>query len=190
VIVDPLNNAQMSVNFQPLYEAMHIYGSLNKAEELRRTYDADRRKQMDLLLPSHIALDESGTQLHNLLADITGFAILERATAARTQEFRSVSEIEGLWDLMCAQVIDLMTDAVAKINNPKVLLTVKESVTLFMQTIKVSHNVRNILTLSRDTIFQWYGSRNMSWLSSDPTPMFSNGDLARNLTRYSLYAES
>ena len=91
---------------------------------------------------------------------------------------------------MCAQVIDLMTDAVAKINNPKALLTVKESVTLFMQTIKVSHNVRNILTLSRDTIFQWYGSRNMFWLSSDPTPMFSNGDLARNLTRYSLYAES
>lgn len=138
ISVDPLNNEEISVNFQPLYEAMHIYGSLNKAEELRRTYDADRRKQMDLLLPSYITLDETGTPLHNLLADITGFAILERATAARTQDFRSVSEIEGLWDLMCAQVIDLITDAVAKISNPKVLLTVKESVTLFMQTIKVT----------------------------------------------------
>src|SRR5579859_3433597 len=145
VLVDPLNNEQISVNFQPLYEAMHIYGSLNKAEELRRTYDADRRKQMDLLLPSYIALDESGTQLHNLLADITGFAILERATAARTQEFRSVSEIEGLWDLMCAQVIDLITDAVAKISNPKVLLTVKESVILFMQTIKVALSLKFVL---------------------------------------------
>ncbi len=135
--VDPLDNEQISVSFKPLYEAMHIYSSLNKAEELRRTYDADRRKQMDLLLPSSIILDENGTQLYNLLADITGFAILERATASRTQEFRSASEIEGLWDLMCAQVIDLITDAVAKINNPKVLLNVKESVTLFMQTINV-----------------------------------------------------
>src|SRR5438270_252254 len=171
--VDPLNNNEISVNFKPLYEAMHIYSSLNKAEELRRTYDADRRKQMDLLLPSSITLDENGTQLYNLLADITGFAILERATASRTQEFRSASEIEGLWDLMCAQVIDLMTDAVAKINNPKVLLNVKESVTLFMQTIKVLPQ-RVILIFIRDLISLLSDWSDMYWLFLEHTRMSSN----------------
>jgi exocyst complex component 6 len=137
IIVDPLNNEQIVIDFRPLYEAMHIYASLNKADELQRTYEADRRKQMDLLLPSSVQLDEDGVQLHDLLAEVTGFSIIERATSAKLPDFRAVSQIEGLWDLMCTQVIDLISDAVSKINDPKVLLTVKDSVTLFMQTIQV-----------------------------------------------------
>jgi len=116
---------------------MHIYDCLNKGDELRTTYDADRRKQMDLLLPSSIKLDDDGGFLRHLLANITGFAILERATAGRTQNFRSVSEIEGLWDILCARVIDLITETVARVNEPRILLAVKDSVMLFMQTIKV-----------------------------------------------------
>jgi hypothetical protein len=133
---DPLHNQTIVVEFQPLYEAMHIYDCLNKADEFRDTYSADRRKQMDLLLPSSINLDDDGQYLRDLLANITGFAILERATASKTQNFRSVSEIEGLWDFMCMRVIDLITEAVANIKEPRVLLSVKSSVMLFMQTIQ------------------------------------------------------
>ena len=127
------------MDFRPLYEAMHIYDCLNKGEELRNTYEADRRKQMDLLLPSSLNLDEHGQNLRDLLADITGFSIIERATAARTRDFRAPSEIETLWEVSCARVIDLITDTVARINEPRILLTVKESVMLFMQTIQVSY---------------------------------------------------
>jgi exocyst complex component 6 len=116
---------------------MHICYSLNKGEDLQKTYEADRRKQMDLLLPSYINMSENGIYLRNLLAEIAGFSIIERATAANTQDFRSTSEIEELWDIMCARVIDLITDTVEKIGDPKILLMVKESVSLFMQTIQV-----------------------------------------------------
>jgi hypothetical protein len=146
IIVDPLNNEQIVVDFRPLYEAMHIYASLNKGDDLQRTYEADRRKQMDLLLPAYVHLDEEGVPLHDLLAEVTGFCIIERATSAKLPDFRSVSQIEGLWDLMCTQVIDLISDAVSKINDPKVLLTVKDSVTLFMQTIQVCD--RHIFSLT------------------------------------------
>lgn len=101
---------------------------------------------MDLLLPSYLNLDDDGVQLHDLLASITGFSIIERATTAKLPDFRSVSQIEGLWDLMCAQVIDLITDTVSKINDPRVLLNVKDSVTLFMQAIQVCSSVFNLLT--------------------------------------------
>lgn len=136
----------MVIDFRPLYEAMHIYASLNKANELQRTYDADRRKQMDLLLPSYLNLDDDGVQLHDLLASITGFSIIERATTAKLPDFRSVSQIEGLWDLMCAQVIDLITETVSKINDPRLLLNVKDSVTLFMQAIQVPYCLISHLT--------------------------------------------
>jgi hypothetical protein len=115
---------------------MHIYDCLGKGEELRNTYEADRRKQMDLLLPSYLNL-EDGRCLRDLLADITGFSIIERSTAARAYNFRSTSEIEALWDLLCTRLIDLITETVARINEPRLLLLVKDSVMLFMQTIQV-----------------------------------------------------
>ena len=93
---------------------------------------------MDLLLPSHLSLDDNGRYLRDLLADITGFSIIERATAAKTHNFRAVSEIEGLWEILCARVIDLITETVATIKEPRVILSVKDSVMLFMQTIQVS----------------------------------------------------
>lgn len=116
---------------------MHIYDCLNKGEELRDTYEADRRKQMDLLLPPTLNLHDDGQYLRDLLADVTGFAIIERATTARAQNFRSSSEIEELWDIMCTRVIDLITETITKINEPKIFLSVKDSVMLFMQTAQV-----------------------------------------------------
>jgi exocyst complex component 6 len=123
---------------------MHIYDCLNKSEELRSTYEADRRKQMDLLLPSYLNLDD-GRHLRNFLANITGFSIIERSTAAKTHDFRSVSEIEALWDMLCVRVIDLITETVAKISEPRVLLTLKDSVTLFMQTMQVRQVLSSFL---------------------------------------------
>jgi exocyst complex component 6 len=135
--VDPLNHDSIVIEFQPLYEAMHIYDCLNKNEEFRDAYNEDRRKQMDLLLPATLNLNDDGQSLRDLLANITGFAIIERATASKTQNFRSVSEIEGLWDIMCTRLINLISDTVANINEPRLLLSVKSSVMLFMQTIQV-----------------------------------------------------
>jgi exocyst complex component 6 len=147
VSVDPLNNERISIDFQPLYEAIHIYNCLNKGDELRESYEADRRGQMNLLLPSDINLDDGGKYLRILLANITGFSIIERATTARTQNFRSVSEIEALWDIMCSGVIDLVTETVERLTQPRTILTVKDAMMLFMQTIQV-YQIKEILTLA------------------------------------------
>jgi hypothetical protein len=121
-----------------LYEAIHIYDCLNKAQELQDTYEADRRKQMDLLLPPTLTTDDDGVALRNLLANIAGFSAIERTTTIKTYNFRTPSQIEALWDVLCARVIDLLTDTVAKITEPRLLLGIKDSVMLFMQTIQVT----------------------------------------------------
>ena len=135
--VDALNNETIQIDFSPLYEAIHIYDCLNKAQELQDNYEADRRKQMDLLLPSSLSADDDGTALRNLLANITGFSVIERTTTIKTYNFRTSSQIEALWDVLCARVIDLLTETVAKITEPRLLLIIKDSVMLFMQTIQV-----------------------------------------------------
>ena len=125
------------IEFVPLYEAMHIYECLNKRDEFHDLYEADRRKQMDLLLPSYLPLDDGGRYIHDLLTDVAGFAIIEWATAARIPNFRTAAEIEALWDILCARVIDLITESVSRVTEPSILLSVKDSVLLFLQTIQV-----------------------------------------------------
>ena len=136
-VVDPLNFDQISIEFQPLYEAIHIYNCLEKTDDLRDTYDSDRRGQMNLLLPPEVKLDDDGQFLRNLLANVTGFALIERATSVRTHNFRLVSDIEALWELMCSRVIDLVAEAVGKLTEPRLMLAVKDAMTLFSQTIQV-----------------------------------------------------
>jgi exocyst complex component 6 len=136
-LVDPLNNDEILIEFRPLYEAMHIYECLNKRDEFHDLYEADRRKQMDLLLPSYLPLDDEAQYLNDLLRDVTGFAIIEWATAGKIPNFRTAAEIEGLWDILCARVIDLITESVSRVIEPRILLKVKESVLLFLQTIQV-----------------------------------------------------
>jgi exocyst complex component 6 len=137
-IVDPLQNDQILISFQPLHEAIHIYTALGKHEELRSTYDADRRRQMDLLLPTALNIDKNGSELRNLLANIAGFAVIERATSVKAQSFRSRTEIESLWEMMCVRVTDLVADTVSKIVDSKLLLLVKDLIELFMHTVLVS----------------------------------------------------
>ena len=92
---------------------------------------------MDLLLPSSLIIDEHGTQLHDLLANITGYAVIERITVSKAQSFRSKPEIEAIWDTMCSRLINLLTDTVTKVVDPKPLLLIKELIELFLQTVQV-----------------------------------------------------
>lgn len=49
-IVDVLNNDKLKVDFKPLFECIHIYDTLGSLEELRISYQADRKV---LRLSSH-----------------------------------------------------------------------------------------------------------------------------------------
>lgn len=41
--VDVFDNAELKVDFKPLYHCIHIYTALDSLDELRKSYQADRR---------------------------------------------------------------------------------------------------------------------------------------------------
>ena len=91
---DLLNNEDLQVDFTPLFEAVHIHQSLRQMEKFRAEYAATRRRQKELLLPTTISLvDDELANLHTLLEDIAGFAIVERATMKRVPDLRSTVEV-------------------------------------------------------------------------------------------------
>lgn len=91
---DLLHNDVLQVPFNPLFECLHIHQSLGQMDKFRIEYANTRRRQKDLLVPSTITLiDEDGAGLHNLLEEMAGFAIVERATMKRVPDLRSSVDV-------------------------------------------------------------------------------------------------
>lgn len=140
---DVLNNEEAGneTDFTPLFEAMHIYDTLGKRDQFIAEYAEDRKLQKDLILPPSVKLvDEECSELSSLLESIAGFAIIEKATAAKTSNLRSQADIDELWDAMCARAIELITKALPQVSNADLLLNIKGRVALFMWTMEVRHS--------------------------------------------------
>lgn len=89
-----LKSEDLEVDFTPLFEALHIHQSLGQMDTFKADYAASRRAQRDLLLLNSISLvDEELGDLHTLLEDIAGFAIMERATMKRVPDLRSTTDV-------------------------------------------------------------------------------------------------
>jgi exocyst complex component 6 len=133
---DLLNNDDLQVDFTPLFEALHIYQSVGQMDRFRSEYAFNRKRQKDLLLPSTISLiDDDLANLHTLLEDIAGFAIVERATMKRIPDLRSTVDVEELWDSLCQTAVSLIGKALPAVDNAEHLLKVKNLIALFMQTM-------------------------------------------------------
>ena len=93
-----LKNEDLEVDFTPLFEALHIHRSLGQMDKFKADYGASRKAQRDLLLQNSISLvDEEMGDLHSLLEDIAGFAIMERATMKKVPDLRSNTDVSGLF---------------------------------------------------------------------------------------------
>lgn len=139
---DILNNeeTEIQVDFSPLFECMHIHDTLGRSDFFKSSYSKDRRLQKDLLLPNRALnlLDEDGAELSNLLESIAGFAIVERATIKKTDNFRAEVDVEELWDSMCQSALTLISNALPTVDNDETLLKIKGRIALFIQTMEVS----------------------------------------------------
>lgn len=96
---DILNNeeTELQIEFTPLFEAMHIHETLGRGEEFKSVYASTRREQKDLLLPPALNLvDEECGDLSSLLESIAGFAIIEKATISKTNNFRQVADVSDV----------------------------------------------------------------------------------------------
>ncbi|KAI0480556.1 exocyst complex subunit Sec15-like-domain-containing protein [Xylariaceae sp. FL0804] len=131
---DVLDNEELQVEFEPLYEALHIHEALGQSDRFRADYAATRRQQKDLLLPGYVSLDTDDEQsLSSLLEGIAGFAIIEKATMRRVPQLRTAID---LWDSMCSAAIRLTSRALGEVNNPEALLKIKGVIALFVQTME------------------------------------------------------
>jgi len=51
LVVDVFDNSELKVDFKPLYHCIHIYTALDSLDELRKSYQADRRVRRIILQP-------------------------------------------------------------------------------------------------------------------------------------------
>ena len=133
---DLLDNEELQVDFTPLFECIHIHDVLGESDKFRAAYAATRRQQKELLMPTAVTLvDAEGASLNELLENIAGFAIIEKATMQRAPDLRSVADVDELWDSMCQTAIMLVSKALHEVDNAEMLLRIKGVIALFIQTM-------------------------------------------------------
>nr|POE90346.1 exocyst complex component sec15 [Quercus suber] len=156
---DVLNNDEVQVDFSPLFECLHIYQALGQTDKFRADYAATRRRQKDLLIPQSIdLLDEETGPLSSFLEGVAGFAIVEKATMQRTENFRLQSDVDEMWDTLCQSAIGLITAALQKVDNDEKLLKIKGVLALFIQTMDSwGYSVASLDSLLL-TLFEKYSS--------------------------------
>ncbi|KAF2993810.1 hypothetical protein E8E13_001214 [Curvularia kusanoi] len=142
---DILNNEEAGneTNFSPLFLAIHINETLGKSDQFKAEYAADRRTQKDLIIPSKLnLLQDECDDLSSLLESIAGFAIIEKATMAKTVNLRQQADVDELWDSMCQSAIKLITDSLHTVESDELLLKIKGRIALFMLTMeKIGYSV-------------------------------------------------
>jgi len=174
---DVLNNDEVQVDFSPLFEALHIHEALGQTDKFRADYAATRRRQKDLLIPQTLdLLDEEANGLSSLLESIAGFAIVEKATMAKTTNLRAQSDIDELWDSMCQSAISLISSALHTVENDEKLLKIKGVIALFIQTMDSwSYSIQALDSLLL-TLFDKYSSLLRTRFSDDFTEIVNTDD--------------
>ncbi|EMC97403.1 hypothetical protein BAUCODRAFT_451514 [Baudoinia panamericana UAMH 10762] len=174
---DVLNNEEVQVDFSPLFECLHIHDALGQTDKFRADYAATRRRQKDLLLPQSLnLLDEESNGLSSLLEGIAGFAIVEKATMAKTENFRAQADVDELWDSMCQSAISLISSALHTVDNDDKLLKIKGVIALFIQTMDSwSYSVSSLDGLLL-TLFDKYSSLLKKRFSDDFQEIVSTDD--------------
>ncbi|KIL00065.1 hypothetical protein PAXRUDRAFT_8485 [Paxillus rubicundulus Ve08.2h10] len=114
--VNVLDNDKIKVDFQPLYQCIHIYMSLDSLDDLRTSYQADRKARRP--------------------QEISGFFIIESHVLETTSGFRSEREVEELWDAVVARLSSAISSAVAEEKDPDTFLRVKECLAAFVMTLE------------------------------------------------------
>ncbi|KAF2490370.1 putative exocyst complex component Sec15 [Lophium mytilinum] len=176
---DIMNNEEMQTefDFSPLFECMHIHETLGRSDYFRAEYASNRRKQKDLIIPSSLnLLDDDGSDLSSFLESIAGFAIIEKATIKRTNNFRANVDVDELWDSMCQSMATLITNGLPLVDNDNLLLKIKGRVALFMLTMeKWGYSVKNLYDLLL-TLFDKYSDLLKQRFSEDFQEIVSTDD--------------
>ncbi|RMD41464.1 hypothetical protein DV735_g3672, partial [Chaetothyriales sp. CBS 134920] len=146
--IDLFKNEVLEIDFSPLFEALHIHRSLGMMDKFKTDYATNRTGQRDLILAEAVSLGEEDLgSLHNLLENIAGFAILERAVMKKAPDLRTNAEIEELWETLCTSAVSIINRTLNQVDNAEHLLNIKNLISLFMQTMaSFSYNTSTMST--------------------------------------------
>ncbi|KAH9985200.1 exocyst complex component sec15 subunit [Russula compacta] len=143
----------LKVDFKPLYQSIHIYTALDSLDELRKSYQADRKAQSDLILPVPLQLQS----LVPLTEQIIGFFIIESHVLQTTGSFRSKAEVEELWDAIATRLADAVDRALRNVTDPDSYLYVKETLIAFI-TLEAYQYSTSSLHASVFRLFERYAT--------------------------------
>ncbi|OAX44483.1 exocyst complex subunit Sec15-like protein [Rhizopogon vinicolor AM-OR11-026] len=127
-----LDSEKLKVDFKPLYQCIHIYTTLDSIDDLRKSYQADRKAQSDLILPDPLPL----ASLVSLTQEICGFFIIESHVLETTGNFRSEREVEELWEALVARLSSAINASLTNDTDPDSFMRVKECLIGFIMTLE------------------------------------------------------
>ncbi|KAI8099004.1 exocyst complex subunit Sec15-like-domain-containing protein [Halteromyces radiatus] len=126
-----------NIDFEPLFKCIHVYDTLGQRQEFKTSYEEDRRAQANLALSAPVNLrDGNFAAFETLLQDIVGFFIIEHIVLHNTQDFRSRSEIDALWEMVTGKVINVVSESLKGCRDPELFLRVKYCLLIFIQTLE------------------------------------------------------
>ena len=129
---------EVNIDFKPLFRCLHIHDSLGKRAEFRLSYEEDRRAQANLALSTPLNL-RTGViaPFETLLADVTGFFIIEHIIMHSTTDFRSSIEVDALWELVVGRIVSVVSQSLKGCEEKEVYLKVKLRLLIFILTVEV-----------------------------------------------------
>lgn len=127
-----LENEKIVVDFTPLYQCIHIYGALDALDEIRKSYQADRIAQSDLVIPEPLPIASLG----NVTQEIVGFFIIETHVLNTTGNFRSERDVEELWDAVVKRLGFAVSSNLRNEKDPESYLRVKEVLMSCVMTLE------------------------------------------------------
>jgi len=132
-----LNNDQVSINFEPLHQAILIYTTLSILPELQTSYQTDRMAQSSLIMSKLTAPHLLPTTLPSVTNELLGFFVVEIEVLRTTIGFRSMRQVEDLWDDVVKKLVELVGGSVKSQKDMGFIVDVKDTLTTFVQTIEV-----------------------------------------------------
>ncbi|KAL1933631.1 hypothetical protein VTP01DRAFT_7721, partial [Rhizomucor pusillus] len=148
---------EVAIDFEPLYRCLHVYDTLGRRYEFKASYEEDRRAQANLALSAPINLkDGNMAPFEALLQDIVGFFIIEHIILHNTQDFRSQSEVDALWEMVTRRIILVVSESLKGCRDPELFLRIKFSLLMFIQTLESFDYSVKPLQETLLTLFQRY----------------------------------
>ncbi|KAI3612207.1 exocyst complex sec15 subunit [Moniliophthora roreri] len=147
-----LDNDRLHIDFKPLYQCIHIYTALDSLSELQKSYQADRKAQSDLILPTPLPL----SSLPSITKQISGFFIVETHVLETTGSFRSERDVEELWDGVITRLTTSLESSLRNETVPDTFLSVKEYLIGFIMTVESALYSTNSLHSFIIVLFEKY----------------------------------